>query len=130
MRLPVLPGWARVGLVGVTALAIALGSLTVGTGVLERTAQLPYNDELLHVLSYAGLALTATYAYLPATPRPLRRGLLVFGLVLAYGLAIEGLQSQVPGRQPDVGDGVADALGAATAFVWDALMARWVSRPR
>lgn len=121
-----LPTAVRISLVVLTAGVILTGSLTVGGEVLTRTASVPFNDELLHIAGYAALALTATYAWLPENPRPMRRGLVVFAAVLGYGLAIEGLQSFVPTRQPDLGDAMADALGASLAFVWDALLARWV----
>lgn len=126
MRVPVLPLAIRVAFLILTAGVILLGSLMLGGEVVARTAGIPYNDELLHIASYGLLALTATYAWLPDRPRPLRRGLLVFAAVLAYGLSIEGLQNLVPARQGDLGDAVADALGASLAFVWDALLARWI----
>lgn len=126
MQLPVLPSPVRVALALITAGVILAGSLSAGNAVLDRTSTVPYNDELLHVLGYGLLALTVTYAYLPDQPRPLRRGALVFAGVLAYGLVIEALQALVPARRPDLGDAVADALGASLAFVWDGLVVRWV----
>lgn len=128
MCLPVLPTALRVAIVVLTAGVILAGSLSVGNEAVDRTAGIPFNDELLHIAGYALLALTVTYAWLPERPTPMKRGLIVFAAVLAYGLAIEGLQSFVPTRQPDVGDAVADGLGASMAFVWDALVARWTPK--
>lgn len=108
---------------------LAWGSLSPSRLAARAAEGFPYGDEGLHVASYAALALAVTYAWLPDRPTPLVRGLVVFAGVLAFGLAIEVLQSQVPGRTPDLGDGMADALGAATALVWDAALARWMPPP-
>lgn len=125
--IPVLPAWARWALVGVVVAVLAWGSLSPSRLVTRASEGFPYGDEGLHVASYAVLALAFTYAWLPERPRPLRRGLVVFAGVLAFGLLMEVLQSQVPQRTPDVGDAAANAIGAATALVWDALVARLVA---
>lgn len=129
LRIPVLPSWVRWGLVALVAGGLLVLSLGPTPAVLEGPAGFAYGDELQHVVAYAILALTITYAWLSAAQRPMVRGVLVFAIVATYGLAIEGLQSLVPSRSPDLGDGIADILGASFAFVWDGLVARWVQLP-
>lgn len=108
-----------------TVVAIAWGSLSTAETIDQAAEGFPYGDEGLHIASYAALALTITYAWLPETPRPLRRGMAVFTVVVLLGVGLEGVQSLIPGRTPDLGDAVADMMGASLAFLWDALMARF-----
>lgn len=126
LSIPVLPTPIRWSLVLAAVAAIAWGSLVPSEAVTRAAEGFPYGDEGLHTASYAALALTITYAWLPSDPRPLRRGMVVFAVVFTLGVGLEGVQSQIPGRTPDVGDAVADMVGASMAFVWDALVARFV----
>ena len=73
------------------------------------------NDKLAHLLTFAGLAFLAhagwpQQGFAPRLWLPL----------LAYGLAIEGLQSFVPGRSCSLFDWLADAAGLALygALAW------------
>lgn len=71
----------------------------------------PQVDKVEHVASFALLGFLATRAY-PRNP--------AWGVWLAlalYGAATEIAQRNVPGRDADVFDALADAVGALAAFV-------------
>lgn len=101
------------------------GSLAAAGFDPTRGGAIPYGDEAQHILAYAALAGSVTYAWLPETPRPLVRGAVIFLAVVAYGATLEGLQLISPVRDADWGDAAANAIGASSAFVWDSLVARW-----
>lgn len=92
--------WTRVGFYLVCALVAAL-SLTPGSALPD----LSIGDKVEHVLAYAALGLLGV-----ATAR--RSAMLtILGLVL-FGIALEFLQTFSPGRSPEIGDALADAIGA------------------
>ncbi|TDX28703.1 VanZ family protein [Modicisalibacter xianhensis] len=96
--------WAMV--VIAAALAIAVGSLTPGD---EMPQNLPW-DKFNHFAGYAVLALLTGLAGW--------RGLFGWGVVSAYGVAIEFAQIVVPGRLgADPADMLANALGAALGML-------------
>jgi len=67
-----------------------------------------HSDKLAHFLAYGALG----GAYILAEIRPL--GARLWGLmgIVLYGLALEGAQEFVDGRQPDVFDALANSFGA------------------
>ena len=71
------------------------------------------NDKLLHFSGYLGLALLLCVAV--ATRRKLtwRVLLLIYLLIIGYGMMDELFQLPVPGRSADVRDWFADCAGAA-----------------
>ncbi|WP_035246467.1 VanZ family protein [Desulfogranum mediterraneum] len=74
-------------------------------------------DKLLHTMVYTCLGLAAGYALPPEFRRRHPSGVMV-GLVLfclCYGLSDEFHQSFIPGREPSVGDLLADTLGGCIA---------------
>jgi VanZ family protein len=83
-----------------------------------------FSDKTLHAWLYAGLAVLLVRAVVgsrwPRTGLP--SALLAVGLATVYGLADETHQLFVPGRQFDLRDLVADAIGAGVAaaavFAW------------
>lgn len=107
-------GWRAL----LAALALAIAWLafvpdppeTVGTGW----------DKLNHVLAFAALTTSAGQAFVRM---PLRR--IVLGL-LAYGLFIELVQTQIPGRSGEWPDLLADGVGIALALLLQRL---WRQRP-
>lgn len=74
-------------------------------------ASVPHFDKLEHAVVFAVLAVLARQAY----PRSPAWG--VFVALVIYGIGIEIAQRNIPGRSPDVLDAVADAFGAAAAFL-------------
>ena len=75
-------------------------------------------DWALHGIAYATLTTTIAYG-LSAGFRQLgswkRKLVIAVALALAYGLIDEWHQSFVPGRDPAVGDWIADGVGAVIA---------------
>jgi VanZ family protein len=85
-------------------------------------------DKIIHALAYGGLGVMLLGSY------PLRAGRYSWqqmgaSVVIAslYGASDELHQSFVPGRSPEIGDWVADTLGALTAVL---LVARLVKNRR
>ena len=70
---------------------------------------LPVDDKVVHATLFAALAVTGLLARLPLVP-------LALGLVV-YAAASEVLQATLPiHRDGDVGDGLADVLGAVVGL--------------
>lgn len=77
----------------------------------------PFADKIAHFLIYAVLCALLARALRLEPSALLRRRALVLAVACAvlYGVSDEWHQSFVPGRQPDVMDLAADALGALCA---------------
>lgn len=76
-------------------------------------------DKVAHAVVYACLAATAIYA-MPQqfrTSKPTHTVILVVAFCLVYGISDEYHQSFIPGRQPSLGDLLADTVGAALLAV-------------
>jgi VanZ family protein len=120
------PLWLARLLFAVAAIAIAVLSL-LPTSALPDIALW---DKLQHLIAYAGLTATATFA----APAGVRRGwsghLLLASAMIAFGGAIELLQGLVPGRFPAFADLIANGLGVLAGVVSArVLMARDVLKP-
>lgn len=85
------------------------------------------SDKSWHGLVYAGLGMTMLYGLARGAAErvTLGRALLAVALATAYGVTDEIHQSFVPGRQAEVADVVADALGAVAGVAAAALAAVW-----
>lgn len=84
-------------------------------------------DKANHVLAFTALALCASLAFDAVAGLPRRVAL----ALLAYGVAIELAQSQIPGRSADGHDLVADGLGVAAGLLLAHLCTRlWTRRSR
>lgn len=68
---------------------------------------LPQSDKMRHLLAFASLALVASLGW-PSTPRATT--VITLGL-MAYGLFIELMQTQLPTRTGSLADWVTDGLG-------------------
>lgn len=100
-RLPIALTWARLVLV----LALVAISWAATTSAQIAGAD-RLSDKLLHALAFAGLAALAHAAF------PARRQFAVaIGGLLAYGFAIELVQSRLPYRSYELRDLLADAVG-------------------
>lgn len=78
--------------------------------------ELPLHDKGVHFVEYAVLGLLVAHASLRTWPRhaPLRTLGVAVLIALGWGVLDEIHQAFVPGRQADVWDLVADAVGAAS----------------
>lgn len=87
----------------------------------------PGADKLGHALLYGLLAAAALPALAPSRRRPTwRTGILVVLVCLLYGVSDELHQAMVPGRDPSLGDLIADTAGAAAVVVlWLWTVAAW-----
>lgn len=82
-------------------------------------------DKLNHVLAFAG----PMFAGLAAQARPDRRSLLALAAgLLAWGAGQELLQAQLPPRQGELADWLADAVGVAAGAMAYAAAAAWFRR--
>ena len=79
-------------------------------------------DKANHALAFAALMGSGRLAWPP-------RLALLAGALLAYGVLIELLQAQIPGRSAEAWDVLADALGIAIGAAAHALITR-ISAPR
>jgi VanZ family protein len=89
-------------LFGVYLAAIVVASLAPPS----RVSVMGQHDKWFHLTAYVGLALVAWPAL--RSPTSFRRGLIALAF---FGIALEGLQSLVPGRQPSLLDGAANVAG-------------------
>ena len=91
------------GIVAVVALSLLPRKDMPSLGVSDKTE---------HVVAYALLGLTGGLAF------PTRRAALVLlALLPLLGVALEIAQLQVPGRSAEVGDALADLIGAALTLL-------------
>ena len=74
---------------------------------------LPQLDKVRHLLAFASLALVASLGWPPA---PRTTTLITLGL-MAYGLFIELMQTQLPTRTGSVADWLADGIGIALGLL-------------
>jgi VanZ family protein len=93
--------------------SILLASLAGATDLPESPA-LPHLDKLAHFGVYAVLGVLLGVGWLKGGRRPARGWLLAYALLL--GLSDEVRHSRMAERTGEVGDWVADALGAATGL--------------
>lgn len=77
-------------------------------------------DKVQHVAAFASLAFAASFGWAHKT----RNLLLTAAGLLAYGLLIELVQTQLPTRSGEVADWLADAVGVALGL----LLARGIRR--
>ncbi len=82
----------------------------------ERLPTLPTSDKLLHMAAYAALAVVFYLTLAVHEVRPLRRAVLVAGLLVLYAVFDETTQPLV-NRYASVADGLADAAGALVAVM-------------
>ena len=66
-------------------------------------------DKLNHWIAFATMAISACFAFAQSRHRALKVAL----WLLAFGVFIELVQSQIPGREADVLDVLADSIGIA-----------------
>jgi VanZ family protein len=98
--------WSRVGFIIVLA-AITIGSLLPPRSVAS-AGSIP--DWVQHGLGYFLLALFAALVF------DKRSWQMVLGCVIAYGVLIEVLQPVVAGRNFELSDMLANAIGAGLGF--------------
>jgi VanZ family protein len=75
---------------------------------------LPVSDKLVHAVVYFGLCVVLRLAVGSVAP-PKVATVIAVGMTVLYGATDEWHQSFTPGRDPDVLDWVADAVGACVA---------------
>jgi VanZ like family len=93
------------------AFAIALvGTFVAALLPAESLASFSHQDKLMHAVAFAVLAWLGWYAGFSSRA-------VLFGLLVAFGLAIEVAQSFTATRQAEVLDLVADAVGAGLALL-------------
>jgi VanZ family protein len=102
-----------------TALAVGLSVLPGGT---IEGPELPFVDKVAHFVMYA---VMAGLVYRAAGGDSLRRAMLVAVACGALGGMLEIVQEFIPRREANIGDALANLLGAATASAaWFGLLRR------
>ncbi len=108
---------------------IARHSFTIGVIAVTWLSLIPEDalpeihmwDKPQHLIAYAVLAICGAVGFLGRRPR-----LLVGVGLIVLGCGLEVAQAAVPGRNPSIGDAVANiagiALGLATAWIGDRLV--------
>lgn len=81
-------------------------------------------DKANHWLAFSTLAITACLAF----PHARRRHAGVALWLLAYGIFIEAVQSQIPERTAELMDIVADSIGIAAGLLLTMAWQRWRAR--
>ena len=81
-------------------------------------------DKLNHALAFGALALSGRFGF----PGSRLRVLGIAAALLAFGLAIEAIQSFIPSRSADLKDVLADLVGIAFGLLAAALAARLKGR--
>ncbi len=88
-----------IGVLAVTLLSLAPQDIMPETGIW---------DKLQHAMAYTALAICGVVGF------PERRPLLIVSVgLIALGCGLEVAQATVPGREPNIGDGIANVVGVA-----------------
>ena len=77
-------------------------------------------DKLMHAMAFAAMAWCWSLAGTASRARAVAASI----ALLAWGVAIEAVQSQLPARTADAADVVADAVGIVTGLALAALLRR------
>lgn len=117
--LPLLPAWTRWTLVVLVAGAIFVSSISPGeTSPTNLLPEVAHVDKLAHLVGFAMLGLAVAYAATDRGPDPMMRSVILYAGLLFYGAILEGLQGFRPDRLVEVGDLLANAVGATVVFLW------------
>lgn len=115
--IPLLPSSLRwAGVLAVAGLLVYFSLLDVPAAAPAEPG--PFWDKRLHFAGYAALTLSLSYATVRSDLAPKRRALLVVGVAVAFGVAIELLQGPLPDRYFSYGDILANVLGSLVAAGW------------
>ncbi len=117
---PLFPRRVRWGMAGLAVAAVG-GLSVVAVPQAEPVVGPPRGlalDKWRHGLAYGAVGLSLAYATADWDWPRWRLAALVVGLAAAYGLGIEALQLVLPHRYGEVGDAVANLLGAGLALGW------------
>ena len=98
------------------ALAVQLAGVYLPGSAVPSEVSIPYADKVVHFLIFG----VPTYLFARLTGRTW----LVAAIFLAHGAVSEFVQTFIPGRDPDVFDFTADAVGVAAAIVAILVVAR------
>ncbi len=106
------------------ALIFVISSMRVDTPVIDA---FPLRDKGIHFVEYAVLGFFCAHATLRLWPEKQLRRTLTLGafVAAAWGLSDELHQALVPYRYAEVGDLVADALGASVGAALRGVVHRW-----
>ncbi len=108
------------------ALIFAISSIAIEAPVID---EFPFRDKGIHFVEYGilgWLCARATAGTWPGAPR-WKTAALAATIATLWGLSDECHQFFVPGRSAEIGDAVADLLGAvAGAALWNAIFRRAV----
>lgn len=121
--LPVFQSPFRWGLVAAIVLIIFVNSIII-VPPAPPGDPVPFWDKQLHFAAYAALAASIAYATANTTYDQWTRLLVVVGLAMTYGVAIELLQAPLPNRYFSYADILANALGAFLGLTYFAIEAR------
>ncbi|HMB50348.1 MAG TPA: VanZ family protein [Natronoarchaeum rubrum] len=114
VRIPLVPGAVRWGLVAVAAAVIFYASVLAAPPAGPETGPIGV-DKFYHAGGYFGFGLAVAYAVLDAErPFPVRLAV-VFAVPVVYGVGVEVAQGFVPERALDPIDALANAVGGAAA---------------
>ena len=116
VRVPLLPRGLRAALL--VALAALVASLSLVPGPRVPGTGSGFVSVYGHVVMYAAVAFGLAYGLAGWDVPPARKALVVFGLAIVYGFAMEALQLLRPTRSFEAGDLAANAVGAAIGSLW------------
>ena len=102
------------GLMAITLMVVIY--IESGQALKVDLSSFPYQDKLMHALAYGVLATCMLFTFKPYSKGFTgRQQLIAIVLASLYGISDEWHQSFIPERTADIGDIVADAIGAFIA---------------
>ncbi len=112
----------RTAITGLALVAFVAAQLLPGAFVPD----VPGTDPQWHAALYFGFALFL-WVQIPAPPP--QRAILIVAVGFVVGILMELFQAEIPGRNPDKGDAIADLVGVCAA-VLAALVGTATAKPK
>ena len=118
VRIPVVSSQLRWGIVLAVAGVIFVTSIVIAPLDAALDPSFAPQDKLYHVLAYGAFGISLAYTF---TDRPVavwKKATTVFVAAVTYGIGIELGQASLPARSLEVGDALANAIGALLSLSW------------
>jgi len=118
VRIPVVPSRLRWGVVLTIAGVIFVTSIIIAPPDGTPDPNFAPQDKLNHFLAYSAFGISLAYAFAGRPVAVWKKATTVFVVAVTYGIGIELGQASLPARSLEVGDTLANVIGALLSLSW------------